>query len=87
MSYVGWLAGALVVTGLSTDASALSREVPRSDRALSERSGVLAWRGAPFSGDVVEREGAALLSRTPYLGGLRHGVAEAFHPNGAIRSL
>jgi antitoxin component YwqK of YwqJK toxin-antitoxin module len=59
--------------------------ISRGEPGAREVDGGLSYQGKAFSGLVVERAGERLLSRTPYLDGKEHGVAEAFYPEGGLR--
>lgn len=59
----------------------VSKDAP----GLEQSGGVLRRDGAPFSGYVVEKAGSVVVSRTPYLQGKEHGLAEGFHADGSLR--
>src|SRR5437870_10461787 len=60
--------------------------VAKGSPELENRNGVLWFRGAPFTGSVVEHDGLHRTSRTPYLSGREHGLVESWYPSGALRS-
>ena len=71
---------------LPAEEMAASGETIASDAPdLRDVNGVLLRGGEPLAGEVVERLGDRLLSRTPYVGGKEHGVVEAWYPDGTLR--
>ncbi|GAA3305527.1 toxin-antitoxin system YwqK family antitoxin [Streptomyces cinereospinus] len=56
---------------------------PEVDIDHSQR---LLYRGAPFTGEVVEHLGGALISLECYEDGLRHGPSREWYKDGSLRS-
>jgi hypothetical protein len=56
--------------------------VNRLDSALHNNNGTWAYEGKVFSGYVLEKESAKLLSKTPIVQGKENGWAYAWYPSG-----
>jgi antitoxin component YwqK of YwqJK toxin-antitoxin module len=69
--------------GAAIPRATLAKDAP----GLAREAGVLTYRGEPFSGWVIEREGEHLVARSPYLRGKEHGIAAGFYPDGSPRYL
>lgn len=75
-------AAAIGVLAARPAAPPVRLDVPAS--AVTRADGIVSLRGKRFTGAVVERwADGSVRSRTPYLRGVRDGVAAAWHPNGA----
>lgn len=58
--------------------------VDSHDPALQSRRGLLTYAGRAFSGSVIDDSDARYGQRIPYQRGLRHGLAQAFYPDGQV---
>lgn len=54
------------------------------DPALQSQRGVLTYGGRALSGSVIDDSDARYGQRIPYQQGLRHGLAQAFYPDGQV---
>lgn len=55
-----------------------------ADRLSRDAAGLFVLGGALFTGTLVEQEAGALVERSAYVDGRRHGLSERWHPDGTM---
>ncbi|MEU0353741.1 toxin-antitoxin system YwqK family antitoxin [Streptomyces cyaneofuscatus] len=66
---------------------ASAKRIDIDDPAVEEDgSGNLSYEGRPFTGEVTEYAGKALVSLDEYVDGVLHGKSREWYPDGTLRS-
>ena len=55
-----------------------------ADRLSRDAAGLIVLDGVPFTGTRLAHKTGALVERSAYVSGLRHGLTERWHPDGTL---